>query len=203
MTPMDPNAATAPMAPMDGFEQGDPMNDPEIEDLPPLPPAGHAHHAAPGGRMAAAPGQYPGQYPDQYPGQYPDQYPAQYADAQAAAANGYPPAQPNADHIPISPVDRRAQVAMYVFVIVEVLLALRFFLKVFGASPDAAFSALLYGITEPLVILFQGVFPEPQGRGPMFEVSTVLAIVVYALIAWAVVRWVRISGRRRGPAAPY
>jgi uncharacterized protein YggT (Ycf19 family) len=110
-----------------------------------------------------------------------------------------PVVDPNA---PISPADRVARIVYLVFGVLEALLVIRFILKLLAANPDAGFSNLIYSITQPFLVLFQGVFPDAFTRGSVLEVSTLLAILVYALLAWAIASVVRILGRRQNPGAP-
>ncbi|HEV2461915.1 MAG TPA: hypothetical protein VGS80_26465 [Ktedonobacterales bacterium] len=46
-------------------------------------------------------------------------------------------------------------------------------------------------------ILTHTLFPEPGGHGSVLELSTVLAMIVYALLAWGIVRVIEISRRRQ------
>jgi uncharacterized protein YggT (Ycf19 family) len=83
--------------------------------------------------------------------------------------------------------------------IIEALILIRIILKLLAANPNAGFTAFMYGITDPLVAFFQGVFPAPAAQGSVLELSAILAIVVYALLAWAIARVIAITGRRRWP----
>ncbi len=71
-----------------------------------------------------------------------------------------------------------------VFGAVEVLLLIRFFLRLLGANPAAPFTTFIYNITGVLIAPFALVFPTPSTGGTAFELSTLLAMVVYALVAW-------------------
>src|SRR5256886_9065271 len=53
------------------------------------------------------------------------------------------------------------RVVTLLFTVLEVLLLLRFVLKLMGANANQPLVSGLYGITEPLVRPFQGIFPEP------------------------------------------
>jgi hypothetical protein len=53
-----------------------------------------------------------------------------------------------------------------------------------GASPNADFGALIYGITAPLVQPFVGLFGTSQLDGAVFEPQSLDAIIVYALVGW-------------------
>lgn len=82
--------------------------------------------------------------------------------------------------------------------IVDVLIILRVLFKALAANSGAGFTSFVYGVTDPLVAPFQGIFGTPQAsNGSVFELSSVVAIVVYALIAWVIVRLASLAGGRR------
>ncbi len=70
------------------------------------------------------------------------------------------------------------------FGIIEVLLLIRFFLRLLAANPAAPFTTFIYNVTNVLIAPFALVFPKAQTGGSVFELSTLLAMVIYALIAW-------------------
>jgi YGGT family protein len=84
-------------------------------------------------------------------------------------------------------IGRAGQIIYILFGALEALLIIRFALKALGANPEATFTSLIYGLTQVFVVPFQGVFPSPQTSANMIEVATLLAIIVYALIAWLIV----------------
>lgn len=76
-----------------------------------------------------------------------------------------------------------------VFGLIEALLAIRFVLKALGANADAGFAQLVYAVTGPLVAPFVGLFGTPQGAsGAVLEVHTLIALAIYAIVAWLLVR---------------
>jgi uncharacterized protein YggT (Ycf19 family) len=88
-------------------------------------------------------------------------------------------------------------VVTLLFTVLEVLLLLRFAFKLFGANANQPLIAALYGVTEPLVRPFQGIFAEPQGP-PVLDIAALLAIVFLFLIALLIVALVRaITNPRR------
>ncbi len=104
----------------------------------------------------------------------------------------------------VSPAFRLAQFVYVVFGIGITLIIIRVILKALAANPGAGFTSFLYGVTNPLVAPFQGIFATPQaGTGSVFELSSIIAIIVYALIAWALVRLIAIMGRRRTTTTSY
>ncbi len=84
--------------------------------------------------------------------------------------------------------------------ILEGLLALRFVLKLIAANPSSPIAAAIYGITHLFLLPFAGLTATPSAGGMVLELSTLIAMVVYGLIAWAIERivWV-IFYRPRGP----
>jgi hypothetical protein len=84
--------------------------------------------------------------------------------------------------------------------ILEVLIALRIGLKLIGANPDSPIVALIYGFTYLFLFPFQGMTVTPSAGGMVLELSSFFAMVIYALIAWAVERivWL-VFYRPRGP----
>lgn len=98
---------------------------------------------------------------------------------------------------PVSGTDRACQIVYLIFGIIEVLIGIRIVLKLLAANPSAGFSSFIYGITGPLVGPFLGVFNTPSGsNGSVFELSSVLAIIVYVLLAYVIVRTIRVLSRR-------
>jgi uncharacterized protein YggT (Ycf19 family) len=113
--------------------------------------------------------------------------------------------QPNkhgADPAPVSPTARVSQLIYLIFGILEALIGLRVILKLLAANADAGVVSLIYTVTAPFVALFQGIFPTPQGNGHVLELSSLVALVVYALLAYAIARLVEILGRRNTAGTP-
>ena len=82
------------------------------------------------------------------------------------------------------------RIVTLLFTVLEVLLLLRFVLKLFGANANQALVSGLYRITEPLVRPFQGIFPEPSGP-PALDLAALLAVAFFFLIAALIVAVVR------------
>jgi YggT family protein len=80
--------------------------------------------------------------------------------------------------------------------ILEILLGLRFLLKLIAANPNSGFAVFIYGITKPLVAPFTALVGTPTSGGTILEVTTLIAMAVYALLFWVVVRVVRIATNR-------
>lgn len=126
-------------------------------------------------------GPYDDPVPDRYPpGRYPER--------------GYEP-------VPGPPYNYRAvQVAWFVIGVIVALIALRFALKLLGASSQAEFVGFLYGVTAPLVAPFRGIFPDTAQGYFVFEASSLVAMVIYLLLGWGVIALIKIvTAPRRRP----
>lgn len=86
------------------------------------------------------------------------------------------------------PLYRGTQVVWYIVGILEALLAFRFVLKLLGANPSAGFTSFIYGVTQPFAAPFLNVFKITRVEGSVFEWTTLLAMVVYWLIAMAIAK---------------
>jgi hypothetical protein len=79
----------------------------------------------------------------------------------------------------------------------EILLAFRLVLQLTGASLASGFVRLIYNITGILVMPFNGIFSKGYAQGlettSVLEPGTVVAIVVYALLAWGIVKIIKIA----------
>ena len=80
------------------------------------------------------------------------------------------------------------------------LLAIRFFLALLGANRAAGFTQFIYSVTKPFLAPFVGLFGTARFDGSVFEVNPLVAILVYALIAWVLVKAVGLvmGDTRRG-----
>ena len=84
--------------------------------------------------------------------------------------------------------------------ILEALIALRIGLKLIGANPGSPIVAMIYGLTSLFLFPFEGMVATPSVGSIVLELSSLFAMVIYALIAWAGERiiWV-LFYRPRGP----
>lgn len=73
----------------------------------------------------------------------------------------------------------------WVLMVLEVALALRFLLKLIGANPSNPFTGFLYGLTNIFLFMFNGIVNNPTfgpAHAEVFEVTTLIAMIVYGLI---------------------
>jgi uncharacterized protein YggT (Ycf19 family) len=96
---------------------------------------------------------------------------------------------------------RAVQIAWFVIGLIATLVAIRFVLKLTGASPQAEFVAFIYGITGPLVAPFRGIFTDSGQGFYVFEPSSLVAVAVYLLLGWGIVTLIKILTSPRGARA--
>ena len=89
-------------------------------------------------------------------------------------------------------VARAKQVAYFVFGAIEALLAIRFVLLLLGANQGSPFVGLIYALSRPFVLPFQGIFGEPSFGASVIEWSSLVGIIVYALIAYGLARLIEL-----------
>lgn len=70
----------------------------------------------------------------------------------------------------------------------EALIGLRFVLKLIAANPDNTFARLVYDLTAVFLWPFFGLTITPSVEGIVLELHSLIAMVVYALLAWFVVQ---------------
>lgn len=95
---------------------------------------------------------------------------------------------------------KATQLVWLFFGTLETLIALRILLKLIAANPASPIAALIYAITDLFLLPFVGLTVTPAVGAMVLELSSFFAMVIYALIAWAIERtiWV-IFYRPRGP----
>lgn len=95
---------------------------------------------------------------------------------------------------------KATQLIWLLFGILEALIVIRIGLKLIGANPESPIVALIYGFTGLFLFPFTGLIESPSAGNMVLELSSLFALLIYALIAWAVERvvWL-IFYRPRGP----
>ena len=110
------------------------------------------------------------------------------------------PMQPVQRSQGLSIAERAAMITYLILGIMEALLITRVILKLLAANPGSSFVRFVYNISALLVAPFQGIFPTPATQNSVLELSSLVAIAVYALIAWGIVRLIAIVGQRQSLA---
>ena len=86
------------------------------------------------------------------------------------------------------PLYRGTQIVWYLLGLLEILLAFRFVLKLFAANPTAGFTSFIYGVTYVFTAPFLSVFHMSRVAGNIFEWTTLLAMLVYWIVAMGIIK---------------
>src|SRR5690348_18463076 len=87
----------------------------------------------------------------------------------------------------VTPLYRVTQVIWYVLYFIETVLAFRFVLRLLGANPAAGFTNFIYTISSPFYNPFANVIRGIHVSGSVIDWNILLAMVVYWIIAWAII----------------
>lgn len=92
------------------------------------------------------------------------------------------------------------RVVYYILGVLETLLAFRLIFKLLGANPKSGFVAFIYSITQVFLIPFNAIFRSATTQGietkAFLEPGTIIGMIVYALIAWGIVKFIIIMKNR-------
>lgn len=101
------------------------------------------------------------------------------------------------------PVDAKStaqNVVWFILGLIEILLAVRFLLKLLGANSASGFVNAIYAVTNILTAPFDNIFNVSQSVAgqsrSVFEPSILVAAVVYAVIAYGIVKLINITQKR-------
>jgi uncharacterized membrane protein len=74
----------------------------------------------------------------------------------------------------------------------EALIGIRVLLLLIGANPGSWFTAFVYQLSDVFLWPFRNIVANPAFQNSVFEITSLIGMIVYALIAWAIVRliWV-------------
>jgi len=98
-----------------------------------------------------------------------------------------------------SAVARVVNVVYYLFGIVELVLVIRVLLHLVAANSGNAFASVIDTISYPFVMLFSSLVQNPiLGTSSVLEITTIIAMVVWAIVAWLIARliWLVLSRPR-------
>jgi hypothetical protein len=89
----------------------------------------------------------------------------------------------------------------FIFGLLNILLAFRFILKLTGASTSSIFVNFIYDLSRVLILPFEGIFNRGTAQimesTSIFEPATIVAIIVYAVLAWGIVNLIKIFSKEK------
>ena len=83
-----------------------------------------------------------------------------------------------------------SQVIWLLFGALEALLGIRVILMLIGANPANWFTAFVYQLTQLFLWPFQNLIANPSFQNMTLEVTSIIAMIVYALLGWIIVRMI-------------
>ena len=93
-------------------------------------------------------------------------------------------------------------IVYYILGVLEVLFAFRLVFKLLGANPQSPFVSFIYSVSQAFLIPFTGIFRSAVTKGieaqSILEPTTIIAMIVYAIIAWGIVKLIEISRPAKG-----
>ena len=90
-------------------------------------------------------------------------------------------------------VGKTIDLIWYALGVLEIVLAARFFFELTAANSAAGFVKFILAIAQPFAWPFNGIFPMPRDGSNVFDVNMLVAMVVYAVIAWGITRLLVMS----------
>ncbi|WP_291637231.1 YggT family protein [Clostridium sp.] len=93
------------------------------------------------------------------------------------------------------------KIVYYILGIIEAFFAFRLVFKLLGANAGSTFVSLIYNISGVFMAPFSGIFRTAVTKGietkSVLEPATIIAMIVYALAAYGIVRLIEISQKRK------
>lgn len=93
--------------------------------------------------------------------------------------------------------DRVTSVVLVLFGILELLLGVRVLLHLISTNAENSFMNFVDGLTAPFVVLFANVVQNPiLGPSAVLELTTLMAMIVYGVLAWLISRMIQLAMSR-------
>lgn len=90
----------------------------------------------------------------------------------------------------------------YILGVLEVLFSFRLVFKLLGANPVSPFVSFIYATTQVFLAPFVSIFRTAVAQGvetqAVLEPATIIGMIVYALIAWGIIRMIEINKKPKG-----
>ena len=97
-----------------------------------------------------------------------------------------------------SKIARVVYIVYFVFAGLEMLLGVRVLLHLLAVNPDNGFATFINTLSGLFVAPFATLLQNPAFGGMVLEVTTMVAMLVYAILAWVIGRviWLTMSRTR-------
>lgn len=98
----------------------------------------------------------------------------------------------------VSPAVVLARAIYFIFGVVIAFIVLRMIFMLLAANQGNGFVDFIYAVSGIFVAPFFGIFGyTPSYGASVFEISSMVAIVIYALLAWGLIHLVTMGSRHR------
>jgi uncharacterized protein YggT (Ycf19 family) len=94
-------------------------------------------------------------------------------------------------------VYKLTQLVWLFFGFLEALIGFRIILKLIAANPSNWFTAFVYQLSDIFLWPFQNILVNPSFQSFVLEISSFIAMLVYAFVGWAIVRLIWLLFYRR------
>jgi hypothetical protein len=97
-----------------------------------------------------------------------------------------------------SMIARMVYIDYFIFAGLELLLGIRVLLHLVGANAENGFAAFINALSGLFVAPFASLLQNPAFGGIVLEVTTLIAMIMYAIVGWLVGRviWLTLSRTR-------
>jgi hypothetical protein len=92
-----------------------------------------------------------------------------------------------------------SRVVTFVFGVIELLILARFVLLLVGANVQSGFVQWVHQAAGVFMAPFIAILGNQTINGAVFEWAAIVAIAVYAIVAWLILALIRALTPRRGP----
>ncbi|PKM94566.1 MAG: YggT family protein [Firmicutes bacterium HGW-Firmicutes-1] len=93
------------------------------------------------------------------------------------------------------------RIIYYILGILEILFTFRLIFKILGANPGSPFVSIIYAVTNLFIAPFAGIFRVAVTEGieaqSVLEPQLIIAMIVYASLAWGIVKLYEIISNRK------
>jgi hypothetical protein len=97
---------------------------------------------------------------------------------------------------------RIANVVWFIMFIILSIIMLRVIMLLINANEANSFVSWIYGTSEFFVRPFMGITSDPSFNGAVFEVNSLIAMLIYILIVYGILQLVRVVLDLTTPTEP-
>lgn len=97
-----------------------------------------------------------------------------------------------------SKIARIVYIVYFIFAALEMLLGVRVFLNLIGVNQENSFASFINVLSGLFVAPFASLFQNPAYGAMVLEITTIIAMIVYAILAWGIGKliWLTMSRTR-------